>query len=251
MTDVVAFCGLPSRPWLVRALQRRRLAEAAVEFLTLEAIDPQTWRAGPWPWSPWSLKEGVLLTFMVLGAPPAVIRPLQDLITGAVGRPQRCKDHRYWELARTLDDPTLRARLADVATGREESTRLRARFLLWLLDHPQHRTDGRGWWRWLRTEGRPLPDRLAQLGIASLRRPADAAAALTGVPAPDVAAVLESLEFGPAVQIVALLDPVVAAGALSGMDRIRAAQTLRRVPEPITAAILRHMPCAKGAGTPD
>ncbi|MEV0567117.1 hypothetical protein [Dactylosporangium sp. NPDC050588] len=242
MTDVVAFCGLPSRPWLDRVLRRRRLAKAAVGFLASEATDPQTWRAGPWPWSPWTLKEGVLRTFTALGAPAAVAATLRDLIVGATGRQHRCKDHRYWGLARTLDSPTLRARLRAAATDGAEPTRLRARFVLWLLEHPEHRTDGRGWRRWLRTEGRPLPDRLARLDIAALRRPADAAAALAGVPAPDVAAVLESLEFGPAIQIVALLDPVVAAGALAGMDRLRAAQTLRRLPEPAAAAVLRHVP---------
>ncbi|MEU0559554.1 hypothetical protein [Dactylosporangium sp. NPDC006015] len=241
MTDVVAFCGLPSRPWLNRALGLRRLSRAAVEFLTLEATDPQTWRAGPWPWSPWTLKEQVLRTFMVLGAPPAAAASLRDLIVGATGRQHRCKDHRYWDLARTLDGSALRAQLLDAATDQAESTRLRARFVLWLLEHPQHRTDGRGWWQWLRTEGRPLPDRLARLSVGSLRRPADAAAALIGVPAPDVAVVLESLEFGPAIQIVALLEPAVAAGALSGMDRLRAAQTLRRLPAPAAAAILRHL----------
>ncbi|MET7423725.1 hypothetical protein [Dactylosporangium sp. NPDC005555] len=235
MSAVVRFCELLSSPWPVRRLRMMPLSGAAVRFLTLEATDPQAWRDGPWPHSPWSLKDAVLQTFTALGAPPRSAAALRELIVGAVGRPQRCKDHRYWELARTLDNASLRARLA--ADGQE-----RARFVLWLLEHPEHRAGSRGWWQWLRTEGRPLPEHLARLDIAAIRRPADAAAALTGVPVPDVARILESIEFGPAIQIAARLAPADAVGALAMMDPRRAVQTLHRVPRPAATTILRHLP---------
>jgi hypothetical protein len=240
--SVEEFCALQWTDPPDRMQRHRQLAQDAVAFLAWEAGDPNRWRAMPAPPSPWTLKQAVLEGFCSQGVTPSTVTPLRDLIIGALYRQQRCMDHLYWQLARSLDDADLRSRILRVAgTSGQEPVRLRAGFLLWLLDHTERHTDGRGWRQWLRAEGRPLPDHLAGLGISSLRRPADAVAVLAGMPTLEIAAVLESLDLGPATQIAAMLDPQSAADALSGMSARRATQTLRGMAEPAAAAILQRM----------
>jgi MgtE intracellular N domain len=248
---VVAFCTLPRSAAASASPRISRLAAAALTFLRFEATAPEQWRVMRWPCSPWTLKGGALRTFGRID--PAVVpaAPLRALIVGAVARQQRCQDHLYWQLARTLDDADLRAGLSLAAVDGTESTRLRAGFLQWLLDHPDQHTDGRGWRRWLRAYGQPLPapvaQRLAELGRGALRRPTHAADLLRGWPTVELTLVLDSLERGPATQIAAALPPATAAAALAGMDARRASQTLRGMAEPAAAAILELMPPAAAA----
>ena len=249
--DVVAFDALARTGPEGESRRVSRLAAAALAFLQLEAMDPQQWRAMRWPCSPWTLKDAVLRTFCTMDPPPATVAPLRDLILGAVARRQRRQDHRYWQLARALDHADLRAGLSAAAADANELTPLRARFVQWLLDHPDEHTDARGWRRWLRTHGQPLPpplaQRLADLGNGALRRPTRAATLLAGWPTAQLTLVLDSLERGPATQIAAALPPATAAAALTDMDACRASQTLRGMPEPAAAAILELMPPAAAA----
>jgi hypothetical protein len=249
--DVVAFGALPFSGPAAAAQRVSHLSAAALAFLQLEATNPQRWRTLQWPCSVWTLKDGVLRTFGAMQPSPAVAEQLRELVLGAVARQHRCKDYRYWQLARRLDDPHLRAGLSAAAEAAIESTRLRARFVQWLLEHPDQRADAPGWRRWLPTHGQPLPppvaQRLAQLGSSVLRRPARAAALLADWPTDQLTLVLDSVERGHATQIAAALPKATAAAALAGMDARRANQTLRGMAEPTAAAILELMPPAAAA----
>jgi hypothetical protein len=132
-----------------------RLAPYGVLFLQWELRFPVEWRDG-WPYSPWSAKEAVLNTFCVRGPTPQTGPALADLLIAAVGRTQRCQDRWYCRLARRIETPQLRTRLAAAAAGASEQTQLRARFVLWVLDHPDEGTGSAAWRRWLRSEGHPV-----------------------------------------------------------------------------------------------
>src|SRR5690348_16286121 len=185
--DVVAFCTLPRGAAVSGSPRVSRLAAGALSFLQLEATAPEQWRVMRWPCSPWTLKAGTLRTFRRIDPAAVPAAPLRALIVGAVARRQHCQDHLYWQLARTLDGAELRTGLGIAAAEGTESTRLRAGFLQWLLDNPDQHTDGRGWRRWLRTYGQPMPAPVAQ------RLAGHGHGALRGMAEPVAAAILERM----------------------------------------------------------
>jgi hypothetical protein len=132
-------------PWDVPIGEEYRfLAPYGVLFLQWELLHPAEWRDG-WIWSPWTVKQAILETFSASGPTPETGPSLADLLLAAVCRVQRCQDRWYLQLARRIDDPALRARLAAAADDASERTRLRARFVLWVMDHPQEGTNSAAW----------------------------------------------------------------------------------------------------------
>lgn len=219
-----------------------RLEPYAVLFLQWEARFPQLWREN-WIFSPWSAKEGVLGTFVRRGvAAPQTQTALEDLLIGAVHRVQRCQDRWYWRLARRVDSPRLRARLRQAAEHADEVVRLRARYVLWLIEHPDEPVDSRTWRRWRRTVGVPVTVPCSASELAAL--PAtEAAAMLVGLSTMELAAVFEASEAGPAARIAAAIqDTAVVARAVQVMDARTAARMLRVMPQPLAAELLTVMP---------
>lgn len=107
----------------------------ALLYLRWEALFPDEWFAYA---KGWGTKQ-VLLSLFTRGSndvPGSVVDQLIDLVVLAARREHRCEDVGYARLARVLDRPHLRARLAAVAEQPIEPARLRAGYLLWLLDHP-------------------------------------------------------------------------------------------------------------------
>lgn len=213
-----------------------RLAPFGLLFLQWEQRFPGEWRSAGWPFSPWSEKESVLRAFCAGVPSPLATGALEDLLIAAVRRTQRCQDRGYWHLARRLDTPGLRGRLAG-ATAESETARLRAGFVLWLLDHPGEGTGSAAWLRWRRVHGCPVtvPAPAAEL---EQMKPAAAAALLAALPVPDRARALEGLHAGPAARITGHLDAGGhAAPAVELMDILMAARMLRSM-DPLAAARL-------------
>lgn len=130
-----------------------RYARFAALFLRWERRYPAEWaEAGSWTWSHWSHKERVLRQFAagVVGVVGAVVHAdLQELVLAAVAGPYRCKDWWYAPVARWVDDPHLRWMLAEQAASDDALPRLRAHFLLQVLDQPWLPVRRHTWQRWL------------------------------------------------------------------------------------------------------
>jgi hypothetical protein len=127
-----------------------RHAPFAALFLRWERRYPAEWsEAGAWTSSHWSTKELVLRRFAEGGVPAGVRADLHDLVVAAVTGPYRCKDWWYAPLARWLDSPLLRQALAEHATYEDALPRLRAGFLLQMLDQPRLTIRRHTWQRWL------------------------------------------------------------------------------------------------------
>jgi hypothetical protein len=121
-------------------------APYAVLYLRWEADFPEEWRAAA-PWSPWGLKQRILRGFVKVG-PLGWERALTDLVMGAVARRQRCEDHLYAALARHLDGPDLRSRLAEAGASADPIVRLRAGFVGAVLDDHDMAVSVASWKRW-------------------------------------------------------------------------------------------------------
>lgn len=107
----------------------------ALLYLRWEALFPDEWFEHA---KSWGTKQS-LLSLFTRGSdyvPETVADQLIDLVTMAVRREHRCEDVGYARLARALDRPKLRMSLASVSDLPTEPARSRARYLLWLLDHP-------------------------------------------------------------------------------------------------------------------
>jgi hypothetical protein len=74
---------------------------------------------------------------------------LADLVIRVVRRKQRCKDQGYISVARATVDQSLRQRIETEADAADPVTRLRASFMLYMLDHPTLPAKSRTWKRWL------------------------------------------------------------------------------------------------------
>ncbi|MGN9813586.1 hypothetical protein ACTMSW_30090 [Micromonospora sp. BQ11] len=220
----------------------------ALLFLDWENRHPDEWRHAGWLWSPWSTKEAVLHRLAVDRAVTDAPALTERLLT-AVRRRQRCQDRWYWRLARALDGPDLRERLRGIvreATGKgDERTRLRALFVLWLLDHPGETTDSRSWRRWLRGVARPVTEPRPARELEAMPA-AEAALLLAGLAPADLARVLEGLHAGPAMRIVAALG-IPAAGAVALMDARMAAKILNIMDLPLAVRLLMAMPAEAAA----
>lgn len=216
------------------------LAPYAVLFLQWELRFPAEWRDS-WPYSPWSSKRGILSTFRTYGPTPETAAALEDLLLATVSRAQRCQDCWYIHLARRIDNTTLRTRLTAAAEADDERTRLRARFVLWALDHPQAHVGAAAWRHWLRSEGRPVTHPVAALELAGMK-PAAAAAELVDLEPANVARVLEGLHAGPAAQILGAMRPAEsAARAVELMDVLMAVRALKAMDPAFAATVLTAM----------
>ena len=217
-----------------------RIAGYGVLFLQWELRFPVEWRDG-WPYSPWSAKEAVLKAFWVRGATPQTGPALADLLIAAVGRTHRCQDRWYWRLAQRIETPQLRARLQAEAADAGEQTRLRARFVLWLLDHPAEGTGSAAWRRWLRSE-RMSSDAAGRRTGPTDMQPAAAASILADLAPPALAQVLEGLHAGPAARILQRIQPTeLAASAVGLMDARMAARVLKAMDRWAAAVVLAAM----------
>lgn len=213
----------------------RRLEPYAVLFLRWEARFPVQWRVG-WSFSPWSAKEGVLEAFIRHGAQPETRTALEELLIGAVHRVQRCQDRWYWRLARHIDGAGLRAGLGRAAEHADAPVRLRARYVLWLIEHPDEPVTSRAWRRWRRTAGVSVSHSASELAALPA---ADAATLVAGLGTAELAAVFEALEAGPGARIAAAIEDVAAvAAAVESMDARTAARLLSAMPQTRAAELL-------------
>jgi flagellar motility protein MotE (MotC chaperone) len=221
-----------------------RLESYAVLFLRWEARFPVQWRAG-WSFSPWSAKEEVLGAFMRHGAQPETRTALEDLLIGAVHRVQRCQDGWYWRLARHIDGARLRAGLGRAAEHADAPVRLRARYVLWLIEHPDEAVTSRAWRRWRRTVGVSAARSASELAALPA---ADAAALVAGLSTAELAVMFEALEAGPGARIAAAIEDVAAvASAVEAMDTRTAARLLSAMPQTRAAELLVAMPADPAA----
>ena len=126
-----------------------RLTPYALLFLQWEALHPAEWRAaGRAAWSPWTTKELVLARLARGGVPAGHRSAVADLVVLALRRDYRCKDWRYAAVARHVDGPVFRRRVGDHTDDAVAGPR--ARFLLYLLDHPGEPVTRTSWRRWER-----------------------------------------------------------------------------------------------------
>ncbi|MEU4540327.1 hypothetical protein AB0G15_36360 [Streptosporangium sp. NPDC023825] len=129
-------------------------------YLEWESRYPDEWMASA---KSWGLKHGKLhdLARAVPYLTAEVIDQLVDLICLAVRREHRCEDAGYAVLARAAGGLRLRRLLLEIADDPDEGFRLRARYLLWLLDHPEAPKPKVSQWKaWLRSqEAKPVFER--------------------------------------------------------------------------------------------
>ncbi|MFI6712966.1 hypothetical protein ACIBF7_41505 [Nonomuraea sp. NPDC050478] len=129
-------------------------------YLEWEARYPDEWMASA---KSWGTKHGQLhdLARAVPYLATELIDQLVDLICLAVRREHRCEDEGYAVLARAVGGLRLRRLLLEIADDPDEGFRLRARYLLWLLDHPEAPKPKVSQWKaWLRSrEADPVSER--------------------------------------------------------------------------------------------
>jgi hypothetical protein len=124
------------------------LAPYAVLFLRWEVAYPVEWREAA-PWSPWGTKQQILRSFIRAGVPPSNRAHLVELVTHAVSRDHRCEDRWYAALARRVDGPELRAALDGCRTSADGAVRLRAEYVLAVLNDAEMPVTLASWRRWL------------------------------------------------------------------------------------------------------
>ncbi|MEU6842543.1 hypothetical protein ABZ930_11830 [Streptomyces sp. NPDC046716] len=119
----------------------------ALVFLEWEARHPQEWTERA---KAWGTKQSLIRALAVTGHTEPVRAQLTELVELAVLRAYRCKDREYIRVARAVDSPDLRARLARAAASDEPWARTHAGYVLWALDHPGTPAITRHAWRaWL------------------------------------------------------------------------------------------------------
>jgi hypothetical protein len=123
-------------------------------YLEWESRYPDEWTAAA---KSWGMKGTALqdLTMALPYLPDEVIDQLARLVCLAVRREHRCEDVRYAVLARAIGGARLRPLLAGLADDPVEIFRLRARYLVWLLDHPDLPMPKKSQWTaWLEDQGK-------------------------------------------------------------------------------------------------
>jgi hypothetical protein len=121
----------------------------AVLYLRWEATFPDEWTAFR---SGWGTKKGTLrdLAAATKELPQPVLDELEDLVMMAVHRQYRCEDVGYARVARSIDSPRLRDRLAAAARSADATSRLHSAYLLWLIENPSvPQPKIRQWKTWL------------------------------------------------------------------------------------------------------
>ncbi|GAA1524256.1 hypothetical protein GCM10009827_045900 [Dactylosporangium maewongense] len=257
---VAAYAAYPTD---LTAGELRALEPYALLFVQWRRQFPAEWRRvvprlprGSWPDD----------AFIRHGVSERARAVLEDLVLDAVhagtGSRQPRSGRHPVRLARFLDGPSLRDRLRIGAGSPDQAVRLRAGYLLWLIDHPRESLTTRSWRRWRRTHGVPITHPRPAADLAALP-PAVAAAELAGLGTARLTAVFEALEPAPAARIVAALlsapppapaeadaavpDVAALAGAVAAMDPRSAAWMFNAMPEPLAARLLAAMPPAAAA----
>jgi hypothetical protein len=119
-------------------------------YLRWEGDYPDEWRSPDSNHgSPWTCKEVVLGRLARYGVPDEIRPATADLIITAIGRPYRCKDWMYGQLVRYVADAAFLDGAAALLDARDPLVRLRARFVLDLIEYPERRVKRSTWRRWL------------------------------------------------------------------------------------------------------
>jgi hypothetical protein len=134
---------------------RQQNVPYALLFLWWERQYPREWREAGSLGSLWGTKARILASSTRDGVSESHQADVVDLIVAAVAGPYRCEDWRYACLARRVGGPDLRDHLAARITTDDPLPRLRARFLLHVLDHPELTVRSNTWQRWLGADHEP------------------------------------------------------------------------------------------------
>ncbi|MCT9080394.1 hypothetical protein [Streptomyces fulvoviolaceus] len=118
----------------------------AVLYLEWEARYPQEWTEHA---KLWGVKQSLIRQLATASGDPQLRAKLVDLVDLVVQRAYRCKDREYVRVARAVDGPDLRDRLAWSRNSQNPWARLHAGYVLWLLDHPEIPNTRRVWRTWL------------------------------------------------------------------------------------------------------
>jgi hypothetical protein len=129
------------------SVARLLYAPYLVLYLRWEADYPQEWR-GSGLWSPWGTKEVLLRRLDREGVPEQVRQQIGDLIFAALERPYRCKDWMYARLVRHMDVSFV-SKVEALLEADDPLVRLRAQFILYVVQHPQRGIKPTSWHRWL------------------------------------------------------------------------------------------------------
>jgi hypothetical protein len=129
-----------------------QLAPYAALFLRWEVAYPEEWRDVN-DGSPWGLKQRILRSFVRAGVPEPVRAQVVELVVQAVSRQHRCEDRWYAGLARRVDGPELRAALGECRESADEVVRLRAEYVLVVLDDTELPITLASWRSWLARSG--------------------------------------------------------------------------------------------------
>ena len=120
------------------------LVHYSLRYLEWEARFPAEWHRH------WGTKAVVLYRLSRRSDLTAADRArLAELVIAAVRREHRCEDQGYALVARAIATESLRERIAAQTRTPDRLTRLRASFLLHLLDHPDQPAKPPAWKRWL------------------------------------------------------------------------------------------------------
>ncbi|WP_234320037.1 hypothetical protein [Streptomyces sp. SBT349] len=117
----------------------------ALLFLEWEARYPREWTLHA---KKWGTKQALLRDVAVAEHAAPVRAKLVDLVGIVVQCPYRCKDRGYVRVARAVDGPDLRARLATAARSHDPWAQRHVGYVLWLLDHPDLPNTRRVWRAW-------------------------------------------------------------------------------------------------------
>jgi hypothetical protein len=138
--------------WDADIATRSGCAPFVVLYLNWENRYPREWQARESNMSsPWTVKE-VLLRRLDRGGVPEEIRPqVAELIMDALQRPYRCKDWLYAPLVQQVADARFLDRVAVLLESEDPLTRLRARFVRHIVEHPAERVTRTSWRRFTAT----------------------------------------------------------------------------------------------------
>jgi hypothetical protein len=133
-----------------------------IRYLEWEVRYPDEWYATA---KDWSAKEVLLrhLTREFADLPVAAKRRLIELIVLVIRREYHVEDVSWARLARAVDLPEFRERLAALDDGSSTVPAKRARFLLWLQDHPEAPQLQRSYWHHGRYPPAAAPARQADV----------------------------------------------------------------------------------------
>ncbi|MGW7534832.1 hypothetical protein [Amycolatopsis sp. NPDC054798] len=105
------------------------------------------------PYSVWNIKKALLRDLCNAPSLSPFEDEIIDLVLGAVHRRQEAYDRYYSRLALRLDCPALRSALTAAARSTSEDTRVRAAWLLAVLDHPEVPPTHARWRAWTADRG--------------------------------------------------------------------------------------------------